>query len=58
MTIDAPALRRLDRGTRWQLESSVEVQTDGAHVDTPAGVRIRCIVDDRTAAIATWVARP
>lgn len=108
-----PALRRLDRNTRWELESSVEVQTDvghpqglmpwdehwlvstvhgdgrgellvvdadtlaptieipvqawmpsgrvvtynGAHVDTPDGMRIRCIVDDQTAAIATWAER-
>ncbi|HAS08992.1 MAG TPA: hypothetical protein DCS55_00480, partial [Acidimicrobiaceae bacterium] len=30
---------------------------NGAHVDTPDGVRIRCIVDDQSAAIATWVER-
>lgn len=28
---------------------------NGAHVDTPDGVRISCVVDDRAAAIATWV---
>ena len=32
---------------------------NGAHVDTVGGAaRIRCIVDDRTAAIATWVLPP
>lgn len=32
------------------------VTYNGAHADTPDGVRIRCIVDDQTAAIATRVA--
>ncbi|MCO8126029.1 DUF6454 family protein [Acidimicrobiia bacterium EGI L10123] len=30
---------------------------NGAHVDTPDVARIRCIVDDQAAAIATWVER-
>lgn len=31
MTVDLEALRRLDRSTRWRLESSVEVQVDVGH---------------------------
>lgn len=34
------------------------ITDNGVHVDTPAGVRISCIADDGTAAIATWVDQP
>lgn len=33
------------------------VTYNGAHVDTPDEVRIHCILDDQTAAIATWAER-